>query len=335
MTKAHVSARGAGRDPRVRTGPVLFRVAAGPRLGHGHLRRAEVLAGVLGWPACVSVRGAARRHGALEPVVAAGPGRTLDLARPAVLVLDDPHPVHGRAWAAAATRRRIPVVSLHDLGLARVASTLAIDGSVVSPERGWPACRVLRGLAYAVIARPRRRPASHDVRRVLVTLGGGSRATLTRAIVAELEQRHPRLEILVTHGRSEASTGHVGRVRVVHAPDGLAPWLARVDVAVVGGGVSLYEAIAAGLPTVAVPVVAAQQPTIRGFARLGLTIDGARGAPSVDRVARRIADRVGAIAADGDWRHSVWRNGPRVVDGRGAERVARAIAGLVEVSTHA
>lgn len=335
MTSAHVSVRTGRRHSSPRTGLVLFRVAAGPRLGHGHLRRAEVLAGVLGWPAGVSIRGAGQHHGSLARVATGGPGETLDAARPAVLVLDDPHPAHGRAWVAAATRRRIPVVSLHDLGLARVASTLAVDGSVVSPEGGWPARRVLRGLGYAVIARPRRRSASRDVRRVLVTLGGGSRATLTRAIVAELERRYPRLEILVTHGWPEGSTGRASRVRIVRAPDGLAPWFARVDLAVVGGGVSLYEAVAAGLPTVAVPVVPAQHPTIRAFARLGLTVDGAGRASSVGRVVRRIADRVGTIAADDDWRHSVWRDGPRVVDGHGAERVARAIAALSGVPTHA
>ncbi len=125
------------------------------------------------------------------------------------------------------------------------------------------------------------------------------------------------------------------RVRPVAAPNGLTPWLARVDVAIVGGGVSLYEAVAAGLPTVAVPVVPAQAPTIRAFASRRLTLDagGRRGA--VTTVARRVADLVDAAVADHAWRRRVHREGPRLVDGRGAQRVARAILAVAETARHA
>jgi len=43
-------------------------------------------------------------------------------------------------------------------------------------------------------------------------------------------------------------------------------------VAVVGGGVSLYEAAALGVPAVGVPVVPAQTPTVRAFARRGAAV---------------------------------------------------------------
>jgi hypothetical protein len=314
---------------------VLFRVAAGPRLGHGHLRRAEVLARALGWPARVSIRGAARMPGALTAVPQAGAAATLDTVAPDLLVLDDPHPVHGLAWARAATVRGVPVVSLHDLGLARVASSLAIDGSVVSPSQGWPAARVLRGLDYAVIASPSRGRLPGEVRRALVSLGGGPRLALTQAIVAQLQQRHPHVEVLVTHGGAEHVQFRHPRVRPIVASRGLTPWFGRVDAAIVGGGVSLYEAIAAGVPTVAVAVVHAQRPTIRGFGTLRLTIDGGGHATSVSATARRVAARFDALMTDARWRREVRRHGPRAIDGRGAERVARAIAAVSEAARHA
>lgn len=317
------------------TGLVLFRVAAGPRLGFGHLRRAEVLARALAMPARISVRGAGQPQGRLAGVDAGSAGATLDGIRPTVLVIDDPHAAHGCRWVAAAARRDIPVISLHDLGLARVASTLAIDGSIVSPARGWPARRVLRGLPYAVIGRPRRRRAPGEVRRVLVSLGGGARGPLTRAVATALAERHPGLEIVVTRGWSPDGWRAPAGVRLVDAPDGLAPWFARVDAAVVGGGVSLYEAVAAGVPTVAVAVVPAQRPTIRGFADAGLTIDGGAAEASPERAARRISQRVATVTDDHRWRERVWRDGPRAVDGRGAERVARAIGAVVAGAAHA
>jgi hypothetical protein len=307
----------------------LFRVAAGPRIGHGHLRRAEALAGALGRPARISIRGRSGISTTLAAVASAGAGTTLDDVRPRVLILDDPHAAHGQAWVEAATRRQLPVVSLHDLGLARVASTLAVDGSVTSPRRGWPAARTLRGLEYAVIGRPRHARVSSDVRRVLVSLGGGSRGVLTRAVVGELVKSHPGIEVLVTQ---QCETAGRGRVSHVTAPGGLAKWLARVDVAIVGGGVSLYEAVAAGVPTVAIPIVAAQQPTIRGFAlrRLALDAGGPVGPPRL--VARCVAQRFARLVRDADLRQAMHVGGPVAVDGRGAQRVARAIVALTEAT---
>ena len=49
------------------------------------------------------------------------------------------------------------------------------------------------------------------------------------------------------------------------ARHGLHDELARAGVAVVGGGVSLYEACAHGVAAVGVPVVAAQRPTVAAF----------------------------------------------------------------------
>ncbi len=315
----------------------LFRIAAGPRIGHGHLRRAEVLAHALGQSARVSIRGGGAASSlTVAPRAAAGP--TLDAIRPRVLILDDPDGRHGGPWVSAAARRRVPVVSLHDLGLGRVASTLAVDGSVVSPPRGWPATCTVRGLTYAVIAPPQRRSRSTGVRRVLVSLGGGSRRLLTLAVAREVAARHPDLDVLVAQSSgSTAPASADGRVRRVLAVAGLAPWLARVDMAVVGGGMSLYEAVAAGIPSVALAVVPAQRRTVRGFAALRLTVDGG-GVPAQTRplvVARRVGDRFDRLVGDATLRRRMMTAGPRAVDGRGAHRVARAILAAAEAASRA
>jgi UDP:flavonoid glycosyltransferase YjiC (YdhE family) len=263
-------------------------------------------------------------------------GQTLDAVRPAVLIVDDPHAGHCRPWVSAAQRRRVPVVSLHDLGIGRVPSSLAVDGSVVSPSRGWPAASTLRGLGYAVIRRPRRSRRQGGVRRVLVSLGGGPREILSRAVVEAVARRLPDAEVLVTQLPAIPEIAAMrGRVRCISAPDGLAPWLARVDLAIVGGGVSLYEAVAAGVPSVALAIVPAQAPTIRGFARRQLTVPAglATGAPRI--VARRVATRVERLARSSSLRDVVRHDGPRLVDGRGARRVARAVVALSSERAHA
>ena len=110
--------------------------------------------------------------------------------------------------------------------------------------------------------------------------------------------------------------------------------LADVDAAIVGGGRSLYEAIAAGVPAVGVAVVSAQVPTVRAFAARRLAIDG--GPVSEPSVAgRRVVRAFAALQADAAWRRRVRTEGPRAVDGRGAQRVARAITTLTEANVSA
>jgi hypothetical protein len=301
----------------------LIRVAAGPRLGLGHVRRAETLVRALGRPCVLSVRGAGQVRGGVPVVPAAGPGATLDAVRPRVLVLDDPRQGSSHPWCVAARRQGVPVVSIHDLGLASVPSDLAIDGSIVRRGR-LAARRSLRGPEFAVIATPRRRRRGGRVRRVLVSLGGGPRVTLAARLASMLHRRWPALDILVTGGEGDGDG-----FAWVTAPLGLAPWLARVDAAILGGGVSLYEAVAAGVPSIGLAVVAAQQPTIRGFAARGLVLDAGLASRRADGPAS-VVRQMDRLLADGLWRAHAAVEGPRVLDGGGAARVARAIVALVE-----
>lgn len=316
----------------------LFRLAAGARVGHGHLRRAEALAPHLRAKVVVSVRGSGAAT-VLERVPGASAALTLDTVAPRLLVLDEPHEGHARRWCLAAARRGIPVVSLHDLGLARVPSTLAIDGSITSPARGWTAGQVLRGPAYAIVRRaPRRRgPVRVAPRRVLVSLGGGQRAGTAWRIARALGRRHPDIEVLVASpkvARAAAGAAPRGGVRALTLSAGLGAVLPDVDLAIFGGGLSLYEAAAAGVPAVAIAVVSAQRSTIRGLARAGVVRDAGDLVTRPDAAwLRHTVDIVSLVLRDVAWRRNAAHAGPRLVDGRGAVRAARAIADLLERGT--
>ena len=104
----------------------------------------------------------------------------------------------------------------------------------------------------------------------------------------------------------------------------------NATVAVLGGGVSLYEACAVGLPAIGVAVVKAQRPTIAGLARRGAVVDG--GAASSERDGARTAQRIARLVCElldaPSRRRSLAREGARLVDGRGVERVAAALRRL-------
>lgn len=308
----------------------LFRVAAGPRIGYGHLRRATVLARALRRSCVLSLRG-----GAPAPATwaqAPATARSAIALRPRLLVLDDPRAEFALPWVHEARRRGVPTASLHDLGLASLPTDLAIDGSLPRGPRLREARGRLAGVGHAVLDVPRSAPratrGAAGAPRVLVSFGGGDHRGLLPATIAALCRWLPGAHIIVPAGLGpvpfvlERPGG--GRLDLVMAADGLGPLLRRVDLAILGGGLTLYEAAALGVPAIAVPVVAAQRPTVRAFARAGAAL-AVTDSGGCDDVGRRLARRAHRLWTDEPRRRLMAARGRQTVDGQGAARVARAL----------
>lgn len=318
-------------------GRVLFRAVAGPRRGFGHLLRCRALARGLGVRPLLCVRGPrSSADVALAlgcDVVDGSAVRLLQSLQPDVLVVDDPDVGAAAAWIRAARRAGIAVASVHDLGLGCHEADLRIDGSVhtrFEPRTG----RTATGTAYAIVDPALRRyaRAASARRSVVVSLGGGPRAETAWAIASEIARRAPQLEVRVVGGfvspapPKHAAARAVANVVWVGASTNLARELGEARVAVVGGGVSLYEACALGTPAVGVPVVAAQRPTVAGFVARRAALGRATGR----LVPRRVAGDALKLLRQARLRTFVAGAARRLVDGRGALRAARAIVRLSE-----
>src|SRR2546422_523168 len=92
----------------------------------------------------------------------------------------------------------------------------------------------------------------------------------------------------------------------------------RSDLAVTGGGMTVYECLAAGTPVVGVCLADNQRPNIDALSRAGL-IESAE--PSLE-------DAIRYLATDSALRRRMSGEGRRRVDGSGAERVADEIVRL-------
>jgi spore coat polysaccharide biosynthesis predicted glycosyltransferase SpsG len=199
-----------GTPPRV-----LFRVAAGPRLGFGHLVRARALARALGIRRPrVALRGPALvERTASRLGFAIVRGTASDLLRriaPDVLVIDDPSAVAARRWRRPAAALGVPVASVHDGGRAYCGADVSIDGSLVDRRAaGWPADgSILADTRYAILdpriasARgARRRSAS-----VLIALGGGPRVAVARKLARAIRRRRPDVDLAAAAARPGART---------------------------------------------------------------------------------------------------------------------------------
>jgi spore coat polysaccharide biosynthesis predicted glycosyltransferase SpsG len=92
----------------------------------------------------------------------------------------------------------------------------------------------------------------------------------------------------------------------------------------------VYEACACGVAAVAVPVVDAQRPTVRGVRARGVA-RGTTRTPIADHAARAVLDLLAQPLA----RRRLAAHGRRMFDGGGAARVAGAVRRLVQAAIQA
>jgi spore coat polysaccharide biosynthesis predicted glycosyltransferase SpsG len=176
--------------------------------------------------------------------------------------------------------------------------------------------------------------------RIVISLGGGQRAGLSWRIGREIAQAFPDVQVIVAAGfgsvtraarKKELGGCTMRNLRPLRAPEELRLEIARATIALVAGGVTLYEAAALGVPAVAVAIVPAQRPTIAGFVRVGAA--SAAGDASVDAagVIARVMRRVGRLLDDARARELMTLAQRAAVDGQGSQRVARALQRLIAV----
>ena len=315
---------------------VLFRVAAGPRMGFGHLTRALTLARALRVVPWISVRGGPAARAAVSRLggsLAGGdrPGEVLDGVGAALLVVDDRVASRTAPWRRAARRRGVPITSIHDLGLGLADADLVIDGSVCPGPSAACRCETRLGPDYAILRpefeRGRTRPRPRAGRpSVLIALGGNPRRTAALALARRLA-RLPGAPVV------RIAQGFVGGPRPM-LPQGIRPVpparfddvLRRATVALVGGGLTLYEAACLGVPCVAVDVHPSQRPTVSAFARRGAVLDGGSLARRPSAGSLRATEAcVERLLADERLRVEIGRAARGIVDGHGADRVARVL----------
>jgi spore coat polysaccharide biosynthesis predicted glycosyltransferase SpsG len=105
----------------------------------------------------------------------------------------------------------------------------------------------------------------------------------------------------------------------------MAALLSRADMAVVSGGITLYETICTGVPCIVLSQVEHQTETAGKFAARGAAVHlGLGECISADVLARHMSD----MAADYPLRTGLHQNGKPLVDGRGIKRAAAILYDL-------
>lgn len=330
---------------------VVMRADGGPGIGLGHVRRCVALAEALrGRGAAVTF--VVPDHPALLATVAdAGfPARTVEAGEAATLVVTR---VIARELGATAvvldgydiredalrTALAPLTVVIDDLGDRELPVDVVINGNVYAPRLGYrvaPHTLVLTGSRYAILraelADAPERPVRSRVENVLITLGGGDASGLMPALLSTVARAVPRAEIdavlgpLAPPGLDGAMVA-AARTRVHRAPASLRTLMCQADVAVSGGGQTLYELAAVGVPAVAIELAQNQRLNIESLVAVGGTI--AAGGASAPDLASRVGGLVAQLDGDPARRQAMARAGRGALDGRGANRVADVLVAKV------
>jgi spore coat polysaccharide biosynthesis predicted glycosyltransferase SpsG len=209
---------------------------------------------------------------------------------------------------------------MHDYGDVPEEAALVVS---VAGENG---AGRLTGLAYTAL-RPGfwglpPRTVRDDVRRALVTTGGGQFDALGHEVAAALAEGLRDADVALVRG-PHAQPRVAPGVETLDAPDSLLEPMLAADLAVTAGGQTMLEAAAVGTPCIALPLIENQARQVELLRDLGgvCTVDP----PDADAVVATAVELAGDPAA----RRSLSARGQRAVDGYGALRIAFEIEALV------
>jgi UDP-2,4-diacetamido-2,4,6-trideoxy-beta-L-altropyranose hydrolase len=201
-------------------------------------------------------------------------------------------------------------------------------------------CRLLLGPKYALLReefatlRAPRLERGGEVRRILILMGGVDADNLTSLAIAAVSRlpRVPAVDVVV--GARNPARDAIAVLCRTHGyalhvqPSNVAELMAAADLAIGAGGVAAWERCCAGLPTLTLCSAQNQREQVNQLALHGLAY-----VPDVrPGDAESLATHLRALLENPALRAALSRNGLRAVDGRGTQRVARALGcGAVEM----
>ena len=195
--------------------------------------------------------------------------------------------------------------------------------------------RLLLGSRYALIGPefgvvPERTPGG-IVRRILVALGGSAQLAATgAALAAARAAAHDTVVdvVLGPYAQAAESLGRISkadRVNLHHHVRDVRSLMLEADLAVTNAGMTLYELSASATPSVVVMTASNQSRNVEAFARDGAAL--VAGSTSSPRLHEDIEAQIARLVGDGHLRTVLGSTARRLVDGLGAQRVARALLG--------
>ena len=169
-----------------------------------------------------------------------------------------------------------------------------------------------------------------EASKLLVSFGGADSDDASGLAIKALKRLKRRFEAVLVVGPdnprgAELERSSIGTTIRVEKAANMPALMADADLALLGGGVTMLEACAAGLPSLVATVAANQEPGAAALAERGaVRLLGAAASLSEEMIAAELE----VLMSDRSAAEALACNGLDAVDGRGAARVAAILLAL-------
>lgn len=195
----------------------------------------------------------------------------------------------------------------------------------------------LLGAKYAALRpafwNPKTKSIRNELKSILVTFGGYDIRSLTRTVVPFLQKKFPKIRKLVVAG------DFIDKLKM--APDNytylynscdaqqMVDLMDEADIAICGGGQTLYEMASLGLPSIAITLVDDQVEDIRGFSKIGST--RALGWWNHTNLLSKIENEINLLT-EPETRKNMASAGQQAINGKGALTLAQKLIELTNLT---
>ncbi len=329
--------------------PIWVRTGAGPKAGFGHLKRSVALVRTL-LDCCLPIflvdstdRWSQERLANIGfRFFTEGLDRSWSvLPKPSAILIDTRISAGLDRLIACANAKRIPVVSVHDLGLNPLPSDVLIDGSILPLfEKSRRDAIIYGGVPYMILdpeyrlLHEKKKQIREKIGTVFINLGGGDSRKYFLKVLEGLRLWNRPLEAVgapgfAAWGQEDLEIKDWGPVSFRWETGSIHQILFQADLAVAAGGLASYEALCAGTPLMALSYDSYQQSAISAFSNAGACISLG---PGDDLDPARLSERLSSLELNVMDRNRLSSRGRQIVDGLGVQRVSQVIRDLIFTS---
>lgn len=213
-----------------------------------------------------------------------------------------------------------------------------------------PSTQLLLGPRYAMLRKEFRawrgwhRDNVAAAKKILITMGGSDPDNATCLVIEALKsitvnrEKNLNLETTVLVGGSNPHLAEVEKLiasekspmrLIVDAPN-VGEWMAWADIAISGAGTTVWELCFLGLPSLLLVLAPNQEEVAAAAERMNIawSLGNLSDLNSSITTQKIIAEKISALLNSFDVRMAQSRNGQKLVDGRGAERVVAYLSDL-------
>jgi UDP-2,4-diacetamido-2,4,6-trideoxy-beta-L-altropyranose hydrolase len=242
----------------------------------------------------------------------------------------------------------VPVTAVIDDSIGRrFRGDLLINGAPGIDERHsyeLEGAEFLLGARYTLLRREFRNPVQreirHDVKRILLVVGGMDSTTVMPLLIKWTKRtlNEASLDVIIGPFFSPEMEQEIRNLALADAsisihydPPNLRELMLNCDLAICGGGQTTFELAATGTPAIAICLFENQWINLKALASRGtLLIAGRREDPSLEET---ITTALANLSSTPSWRMQMSEAGRSLLDGAGAARAARRILELCDTKT--